>query len=143
MSFGATFLNDSLDGISAVIQNLLDGLYNAIGLIEKDVERPWGGAGGYDNRFFPFLFGGWYTVFPFTNEAINHSVEQNFQISVHVSPIAWRTYNQYIGVLNLLQSAVSVVFGQLAEVLASAIHATNARTNQKSVNNYIIDFSTL
>ena len=71
------------------------------------------------------------------HHAVDYAVEQQFQGARNVAPIARGTNDEDLTPLYLLQHTLRIVLGQHATELASAGHATAARSHMELVNTHI------
>lgn len=101
--------------------------YRTSGLVEPDIERPWGGTSAYNDGLFAFVQGEGKSFRTFTHQAVDQSVEQDFQLSAHVAPITRRSDDEGIGLYNFGEGALGIVLWQDAVMATAATHAASAR----------------
>ena len=69
-------------------------------LAEKDIERKSGGTRAYQYGFFPFVQGKGQPARTLSYQAIDDTVEYDFQLPGHVTPVTGGSYYQHIAVVD-------------------------------------------
>lgn len=77
--------------------------------------------------FLPLCRGEGKSFRTFTHQAVDQSVEQDFQLSAHVAPITRRSDDEGIGLYNFGEGALGIVLWQDAVMATAATHAASAR----------------
>ena len=90
---GVALLQNACNLEAAPAKNFLERTDGPCGLLEQDVERPWGRAGDDEDCLFAFEKRNRVAAFAVVHHAVNPAVKKHFELPRHVAPVARRAYD--------------------------------------------------
>lgn len=100
-------------------------------LVGQDIKRPHGAARTHQHTPLSFVHGNRNGQFILPHHAIHHSVEQQFQLPGHVTPVAGSPHHQGITPLYHLQHPLSVILRKHTIVSRPALHTCHTWSDLK------------